>query len=264
MSDWIYDPNKNISIAVEIATYKAYPYVHLSLEVLRVYCPSVKIFLYDDLSPNGESEKLHSLAKQYNADFCLPSTHIGSYMGDLTGFYAGCLWAYKNKFDILVKFSRRFIALNSWVDGLKRLALLSQGATFSNISRWFGFGFRTDCLAIHLKSWFESGVMDKLEHHVFYGGNVFMEKFIHELAIEVSKSGCPLYQRFSRLNPSLSDESGYVRWPMMGEHSGKREPGIMQYMACTLDDYAEAAKSLKLPYQASDFHLEKNALSAPA
>ena len=145
--------NPNPSVGLVIGTYAALPHVHFQLETLRRHHPHVAVLVHDDGS--HQRAELEGLCTQYGASFTSTSGHTGRYKGDLSTFLAGFEWARQNGYQYLVKFSLRFIPIKPWLQELQELAYYTQYATYSYLCASTGFGFRTECLAAHLPSWYE-------------------------------------------------------------------------------------------------------------
>ena len=148
------------SIGLIVGTYAALPYVHLQLEAWRRNCRDVRVLVHDDCSPQRRALKL--LCDEYGVEFQSTPSRCGHVVGDLSVFLCGLQWAAKRNVEILVKLSRRFIPLVPWQRELSRLAYESQYATYSGLCRHHGYGFRTECMAMHVPSWTQHGGADPI------------------------------------------------------------------------------------------------------
>ena len=240
-------------IGVIIGTHAAVPYIHLHLESARRNYPEVRLLVNDDGSPFGTH--LAQLCYKYEADFyCNSSGRLQWTTGDLTNYARGVLWGWENELDIVVKFSRRFIPLVNWVPDLKALAWESDYPTYSSYSEYFGFGFLTECLGMHVRSWlpFVPNIHEEVRISRREGGS-FVEHRIHLIAEKVlENSRSEVNKRWDEKNPMPEARRGYANWDLAYEKA-KKKPERLWHDCNTPEDYVEVAKQWGLPYRAKDF-----------
>jgi predicted O-methyltransferase YrrM len=240
-------------VAMVIGTYAAVPYVHLQLEARRRFFSHVPVLTHDDAS--SKRDELESLCREYGCDFETNTSRFPHHLGDLSAFFGGLRWAVDNEFDLLLKVSRRWVFLTDWTDSLSRLALESQYATFSNHTSAFDFGFRTECMAMAVKLWGTPQIFQSLAEHIHCGRHVFVEAYMHHLAVEIEKMKTPDSDRWRSNHPTEDDRRGYAAWELMGTSRCSPEPiGTHLWHDChTPADYARVASDWGLPYTEADF-----------
>jgi hypothetical protein len=240
------------SVGLVIGTFAAMPYVHLQLESWRRNYPSVPLLVSDDCSPLQSD--LGALCKTYRAHF-LSRPYRGRWtVGDMTSYVNGFDWAARHGVDVLVKFSRRFIPLTNWVPRLRQLCDESQSATYSNQCRHFNFGFRTECIGFHVKTWIERGAADRIRFQVENNEPAFVEGFVHNLARSIQATSlCEANDAYVRAHPSPPDADAYAVWDIMAPARTTRRPDVLWHDCETPLDYARVARAYGLAYQEADF-----------
>jgi len=247
----IYD-SSDIKLGLVIGTYAAIPYIHLGLESRQRNYWHTPVLVHDD-SSSSEPELL-SLCERYGAEFSANETRLGHFLGDLVVFKRGLEWASENNLDLVVKFSRRFIPLFDWTVALKDIAWISQYATFSNVAMGNGMGFRTECTALHVRSWFASGAYDLICRQVETGKIEFVEGFVHQISKRVHRSSCAENRRYEILHPKPPDLASYCDWPIMGKDRMRHLPNLLWRFSCSPEEYARAAKQYGVnDYSMADF-----------
>lgn len=219
-ADRLYE--KAPSIGLVVGTYAATPYVHLQLEARRRLFPEVPMLVHDDASPAGG--RLKELCGGYGADFEANSTRLPHHLGDLSAFVGGLKWAECRQVELLLKVSRRWVFLVSWVDDLRRLAIESQQATFSNYTKSYNFGFRTECVALATRPWAGVGFYRDAIEKIGAGRHVFVENYIHTFAVKLHEQGCAAGLRWTAEHPVPDERRGYAAWPLMGTDRIDRSP----------------------------------------
>jgi hypothetical protein len=267
-------------IGVVIGTYGSVPYVGLSTIALEEYATGYNefrdILIHDDGSP--DFEKLNHCV---SSDF-MQVTHYStgkrvgapgkSMLGDMSAFVVGLKWAAANDIDLLVKLSRRFIINRPFVAALQELAHNTQYATYSGTDMSCGLGFRSECCALHVPSWIESGAVDLMKATIATGEQPVnglvggAEGWYHERAREVHRWAHP--DKDARADLLAYSEghftrsetwSGYGYWPMLGLSRTQKLPGILWHNSCSLADYAALAQEFGLPYTEADFVIPSGA-----
>ena len=246
--------SNDFKLGVIISTHASTPYIHLGLESWRRNYPSVKVLVHDDCS--DESSQLRILCHRYGADFESNNIQRGHTVGDLTAFYGGLMWAKRKEIDVLVKFSRRFIPLYDWTPEFRDLANESQAHTFSNICTNLNWGFRTECVAMHVPTWENSLSKIAAESDK---SNVFCEGFIHNIAKELPV--CERYSTYLNKNRKPDWCAGHVDWKLLGNNRVKKVDGLLWHHSCHPSEYTEQSKAYELPYVLKDFVIQDSHLS---
>lgn len=243
----LYSSERPLRIGLVIGTYSSVPYVHMGLESHRRHYPNVAVLVHDDCSP--KQNDLRRLCQEYGAFFEVNSIKKGHTLGDLSSFLGGLLWAGRQRLDIIVKFSRRFIPLYDWTQELVQLAVTSQEATFSNICRNLNWGFRSEAVGMHVASWLPP--VERIKRDLLDRQDVFVEGSIHELAKSIRP--CNDCLKWRREHPFDDWRAGYCPWPIMGENRIIKVVGALWHHSCTPLDYCEASQTLGLSYGERDF-----------
>ncbi len=238
-------------VGIVIGTFAAVPYIHLALECRKRFYPDVPVLVNDDGSP--EEPKLRQLCRHYGADFITNEIRKRPTVGDVSAFVNGLMWAHERRLDLLVKLSRRFIPLHNWVHPLQQLAWQTQYATYSNECRHFQYGFRTECMAMHVASWRKAPVFEHMRELVQRDEPLFVEGYIHNLAREIHQGNCGVNREYERRYPRPPDENAYGVWDLTGEDRTVRRASVLWHDCDDPLDYARAANLLGLAYSAVDF-----------
>jgi hypothetical protein len=203
------------NIGAVIGTYGAVPYIHLSLESRKRHYASVPLLVSDDCSPSAR--RLEALCQRYGTDFISNTKHMPDHYGDLSVFVNGLRWAKEKNIDLLMKFSRRFIPLFDWSKDLERFYEYSEAATYSNYCSAYGFGFRTECLALHVPTWYSLGLVDEMEQKLSsLDGGLFMEGYMHQLAQRAMFNTSQKATEWFTQNPVPPERLGYYPLHFMG------------------------------------------------
>lgn len=266
------------SIGVCVSSFAAFSYVHLQLEAYRRFAPDVPLIVFDDSS--HQEAALRDLCASYSAEFVRSEYRHVAAIGDLYGFVTALEFGLRRELDLVVKVSRRFVIAKPWVYGLQELAANTQSATYTGADAYHDFGFRSECVAMHVDSWVQSGALREMKgycerNEVFYVG--VPESYHHDLAKEVQQWAHPLigtptaaqswtdprgYPNSKEFDPLARHETlfkrgdnyaGYVSWPLLGLHRKQRIAGILQHDVSQPYDYAEMARDWDLPYRTADF-----------
>jgi hypothetical protein len=254
---YTYPPAKPIKIGLVIGTYASVPYIHLGLESWKRNYAHVPLLVHDDCSPSQDA--LHGLCNQYGVDFSVNSVERGHTVGDTSSFLSGWLWALDNPFDVLVKFSRRFLPLYDWTPDLERLARETQYPTFSNVCRNLNWGFRSECMAIHVPTWHRADVFGIVNKEVIWKKEMFAEHFWHELAKEVHHYASPANIEYTIRNPKPEWCNAHADWGLLGDDRTKRVEGVIWHHSCSPDEYYAVSAAWGLPYTRADFTLPEGA-----
>ncbi|HAB16872.1 MAG TPA: hypothetical protein PLX89_10845 [Verrucomicrobiota bacterium] len=245
MQTLLADPKPTVGFV--IGTFAAVPYIHLHLESRRRSYPEVPVLVCDDGSLRGQ--ELADLCERYGAEFWTRPARLAPTLGDLAAVATGMEWAEKRRIEILVKFSRRFLPLGSWVESLGSLAYAAQDATYGGECRDFGFPLRTESVGYHVPSWIAAGGLTGIRCAVAAGQYQFVEDFLYDLAVQV-KTQCVSSSR----GDELSEASSAVRhWPMLGRGRLERRQEFLWHDLDTPVDYARIARLWDLPYGVEDF-----------
>jgi hypothetical protein len=235
-----------------IGTFAAIPYIHLQLESRRRNYPHVPVLIHDDASPRAND--LLYLCKEYGAEFSYNETRQPSMIGDLTAFVSGFLWAKRINATLLVKFSRRFLPVIDWTPSLLALAQRSQYCTFSEHTRSFGFGFRTECVGMAVQPWVESGNLSEIAAEAATRDGCFVEAFIHQLAWRLTRrKGKSAAKWDAEVGERPADRAGYAPWDFMGTDRETPNKNFLWHNSDQPWVYHRLATQWGLPYTLADF-----------
>jgi len=231
-------------MALVVGTFSSVPYVHMQLEARRRLYPEVPMLIHDDSSPHAA--ELQRLCSQYGAHFTSTSGRRPPTLGDLQALLRGICWAHELGADILVKLSRRFVPLVDWTGDLASLWRSSGHHTFTNRTESFGFGFRSECVAVDVRSWATPAVVGEMAFAVGGACPVFVEGFLHDLSRRIeyglaSKRGvAPL-------------EQGYVPWAFMGVDRCAKYDAFLWHDSSAPEEYEAKAVSWGLSYPSESY-----------
>jgi hypothetical protein len=244
---------KNPALGLIIGTYAALPYVHLQLESWRRNCRNIPVIVHDDCSPQARQLKL--LCDEYGAEFHSTPARRGHVSGDLNVYPYGLEWAATRQIELLVKLSRRFVPVVEWQTGLLALAYESQYATYSGLCRHHGFGFRTECMAMHVPSWIRYGGAEPIRAHAESGEYCLVEAVVHQGAIAVHHHNCEANRLYEALHPRPPHAPGFGFWELLGENRCEPRAEALWHEACRPLEYYRAALQYGiLRYREEDFH----------
>lgn len=106
---------------VVIPTYNEKENIEPLVKEIYQYCPDINILVVDDNSPDGTSDKVQQLQKEYQKNLHLMIREKKNGLG--RAYIAGFHWGLKNKFDFIVEmdadFSHRPIDLKNLVSEIK-------------------------------------------------------------------------------------------------------------------------------------------------
>ncbi len=252
MPERIFEASPKLGLMV--TTYGTGAYVHLHLEAARRFAPGLPVLVHDDCSPNYA--ELLALCGRYGATLVSTSSNLGRDKGDLASFGAGLLWAHQCGLDLLVKMSRRWIPLRPWTEELGALALASQAATYSGECRYYHFGFRTECLALHVPSWLEH--LATLRHLVANQRRGLVEAAIHAIARTIwtrSCKACLEWQQRTTQDLEVLGSDGYCCWAFVNGNRHQRSAAHLWHDVDLPARYLEVAKSWGLGYGLEEFRV---------
>jgi len=239
------------SVGLVIGTYASVPYVHLALETRRRLYPQLPVLVHDDASPHAP--QLQHLCARYGAAFSCNPQRLRHSVGDVSAFVQGLEWASNQDLELLVKMSRRFVPLANWVPGLQQLARTSQYATYSHHCTGTGFGFRTECIGLHVPSWRNGGAWRDLYERTQRNEPVFVEAHVHNLARELHRSNCQVNQAYEVRYPRPSEAQAYGVWTIMQDSRWHRSAEVLWHDCDTPLDYARLAVLYGLDYTPAHF-----------
>ena len=234
-----------------VGTFAAAPYIHLQLEAFRRLYPQVALLIHDDASSMATT--LSGLCDEYDVDFESNDERQPQMLGDLSAFLGGLKWACTREIDLLLKVSRRWVFKTDWATSLERLAQDSQYATFSNFTTSYGFGFRTECMAMSVTAWAQQEFIDRMAGTIRDGNPIFIEGFMHSMAQSLENQNCALAERWRMSHPSPPDKRGYAKWPLMGDDRCKEETSRLWHDSDGPEQYARLAQHWGLGYETRDF-----------
>jgi ADP-heptose:LPS heptosyltransferase len=218
-----------IKAGVVFGTYGSPVYIAMQLKLREKYWPDVPCLVVDDGSRH--ERVLAGLCSAHGVEF-VTHRHLGHQGGDLNVFGYGLRWARDNGLDLLVKISRRWMFLKDWRPELFGLCEKEQGATYSNVCRTYGFGFRTECVGMHVRSWMDGGMLQDIHDRTKVGRwDLLPEQFVHIHA-----------QRVAGRHP------GFVSWSAMGEARHAVPADVLWHNQHSPGEYASLASSLGLVF----------------
>jgi len=207
-------PSHHPSLGLVIGTYGSVPYIHLHLESWIRNCRDVPVLIHDDCSPHRD--QLEDLCRDYGVDFYSNPSRCGHIVGDMMIYPHALHWAEERGLDILVKFSRRFVPVIPWQNELGLLAYKTQQATFSGRCEHESWTFRTDCVAMHVRSWLDYDGLEPIHRHIEAGKWVYVETVVQEGARRVHEHACDTARRYLEQNPPEEGRDGYAYWSLPG------------------------------------------------
>jgi hypothetical protein len=199
-----------VTVGLVVGTFAAVPYVHLHLEARRRFYSHIPVLVHDDASP--KQGELRRLCEEYGCEFESNDIRQPACIGDITCLVGGLLWGQRNGLDIVVKMSRRFVPMMNWATGLQELALASQYPTYCNVTRSFGFGFRSECVGMAVNEWIGDRVHEQLAMIALAPGTPFVEAVVHNIARRLAEFRCKGALRWDEMVGSRpGDRNGYAR-----------------------------------------------------
>ena len=251
----------NLKIGVVIGTNGSVPYIDLGLHFLIVENEIKNILIHDDGS--SDVDKLQKLANYYNSNYNTKvevystgknlwhKSSVGS-VGDQSCFTIGLLWAKQNKFDLLIKFSRRLIPCYRWIDDFKELVIKSDGITFSSYCTRDKFPFRTELIGMNVNAWSNDYVINMYTWFIKNDFTVFAEFYMDQVAKILD------YYNYSEKYEKWKKEkehrhgfltSGYVHWyDILGtnrfSNENRKNDKILWHGFKKEEDYLKISKSV--------------------
>lgn len=204
--------SKNTKIGLVIGTYGSPTIIHLFLKSAKKNFSDIPVLIHDDHSDH--QRELMKFARYYNCEFQSNPRRLGHEPGDVSSYANGLIWAYKNKIDILVKMSRRFIPFHDWAKDLLQLAIRFQHITYTNdfkpkLNDWL----QMQCIAFYVPTWVNEvdrirsiNPNDKSEQKMFY-----ITKDIAE------KKGLCHFQPWESFNVLLPKKVDYLWYKIAGD-----------------------------------------------
>lgn len=260
----------NSSVGIVLCTHGSLPYINLSLECLKRHEPDVKVMVQDDSS--DQEQELRALAKSYGADFHCTAFRMKPTLGDLSGFSQGLQWAARKELDVVVKCSRSFIANRPWSRELVNLLYSTGYVTAASYCAHFGgqgFGYRSEWVGMHVKSWIDSGVMQEMQGYVdrdqeygfpeAFGHNKARDvhKFVHPISspyMDTSNPNCDYTVRGDQFFPRPGNYDGYaIFYGLLGLARVQRRDDVYWHDSHIFSEYGELARTLGLTYKDEDF-----------
>jgi hypothetical protein len=244
--------DKNLKIGVVIGTYASLPYINLGLESWKRNYPHVSMLVHDDCSRSQNS--LEKLCNEYGCDFETNNFRMPPCVGDLTAYLGGFYWAQENNIDILVKMSRRFIPTFDWTIEMLDQMQESQFATYTSYCDHFNFGFRSECVAMHVPTWFNAGLVSQIKDKVIDCKEIFVEGFLHQLAKSINHRICHVNDTFILENPMPPEKDSYGVLKFMGDKRVTAKSNLLWHDSHNhVDYYYQAIKYGINFYNMKDF-----------
>lgn len=220
---------------VVISTFNAVPYIHLQLEVRKLFYPNTPTLIIDDNSLF--KDVLKELANIYEVSFYSRKERLGHTNGDLDSFVNAIDWGVRRELDYMVKISRRLIINKSWIENLNIL-IKQTGfkATYTRDEPYYKFPMRTELVALKVEAWKKirkNIAEDKTQ--AFSPTNKkgkFAEFFLFELAKSLGQ---------------------IEEWDLLSETRRKPKSGVLWHEAGGWYPYFELSRKLGLDYSPEDF-----------
>jgi hypothetical protein len=233
---------RNASVGIVIGTFASVPYIHMQLEARKRFYPNIPCLVVDDGS--YEYPQLTEICQQYGADFFRNPARLGHVCGDMSSFVHGLLWAKAKNLCLLVKISRRWIMCRPWVEYLQQLAFCTQFPTYSNKCDRWGFGFRSECLAMHVEGW--QTALVQLLHGIEIGWRDLAEAWYDQRCSQRIPL-CEIAQKIP------TPHYGYMVWDILGTNRNTKRKDILWHCSNLPEEYHQLSKSWDLPYELQDF-----------
>lgn len=241
----------NIKILYAITTYDAYAYVDLSITMHKKFGNDVIVI--DDGSC---SHNLHDVCVKHKVALlgCGINQAVTFPEGDVISTTQAIEYAYAHGYTHVVKQSRRWICLENPTPSLIQLINQSEGITFSNITKTWGFGFRTQFCCYDTSAWINiiKEIYTDLNNKKNLG---LVERYIHVLAIKHQPTSEKYINYINGQQGFLQHQKGYVHWKWMGDDKAKTPQYILWHNANKTCDYLKISLQEKLPYQIKDFNI---------
>lgn len=237
-----------MKILTAITTFGAAAYVDLALTSLARW--QADVIVCDDGSCSAD---LHNVCQKHNVPLigvCRTREHVPGF-GDLIATTEGIRYAASHGFDLLIKQSRRWICLADPRPSLEDLALSSGGNTFSNITKSFNFGFRTEFTGYLVKDWM--AILPEIYKQIQSGREVFVEGYIHQLARKIEPDSVQYRYFIAGESGFRPDQTGYVHWDFMGEDRKSVPDYILWHDSHSPEDYLFESQKFGLKYEIDDF-----------
>ena len=194
---------------VAITTYGSHAYVDLGLECYSRY-PECDCIVLDDCS---KDERLMAVCRNRSVPLISHFEKHGHLAGDMYSIARAIQYAYENGYEYVVKSSRRWICLENPFPELAFAIRISDAYTFSNITTTYGFGFRTEFMALHSASWYNK--IDRMLKNMPNAHNLLVEDYIHKLSVE-NQPQSELYKNFMQAQHYKENLRDYFHFPWMG------------------------------------------------
>lgn len=237
-------------ILYAITTYDAYAYVDLSIHMHKKWGNDVIVI--DDGSC---SKKLHDVCIKYNVPlFGIVNNPAKKFdEGDVISTVQAIHYAYANGYTHVVKQSRRWICLENPTPSLNVLIDESGGVTFSNYTKTWGFGFRTQFCGYEVKTWINC--LEKIYNSFRRNENLgLVEHYIHLIA-ESNEPQTEKYKKYKLIHNNEDKCKGFVGWNWMGNDKKNTPSYILWHNNNTPSDYYNKAKNQGLNYTLDDFKI---------
>lgn len=230
---------EKIGMGVVIGTCGSAFHVELQLAALARFNP-LPALVVDDHSGDPA---LPAICRKYGAEFLSLPRRYGHRAGDLRIFCAGLEWANRSGISLLVKFSRRFLPLREWRNGLETLARISNAVTFSSWTITENLGFRTECMGMYVPAWLEAAPAIR---EAAPAGACFVERFLHGQAkLLAGRWNSEPFERYCKLYDPGREHEGFAFWTeLMGTDRKAPPPDVLWHHAHGREAYRAAAEKL--------------------
>ena len=225
-------------IGLVIGTFAALPHIHLQLEAWKRNSHDVPLLVVDDHS--HQRLALQALCHRYGAEFFSSAERRGHTTGDMHVFGQAIEWAEAQGLDLAVKMSRRWVPLLPWAEDLQALAMESQYPTFSSRCVFHNFGFRSECVAMHVPSWRQYGGLDFICAEILEKRQVLVEAVIHAAARKVHEHVRAASDPYEASHPHPPGAGGYGMWPLMGQSRVQSRADVLWHECSHAHEYHRA------------------------
>lgn len=242
---------KKPKIGAVISTYGSVPYVDLNLHCLAKV-NHLPVLVHDDCSP--ERDRLIKVCGGYPGVQYYSTkkrrwhhAKVGA-EGDTSSFLVGLIWAKDHKLDILLKLSRRMVAVSEFAPQLAELALATDGGTFGSRCPRDGFPIRTECMAMSVNVWGNDFTMRCLVAALECHYPIFSEFWFQDMARTLSPAiRSTKYLEFmdkQRGELGVNFDS-FVKWDFLaGSSRYDKNPHALWHSANPVEDYLEASRQV--------------------
>lgn len=235
-------------IGFAIGTYGTPSYVELNVRKLLSFgIEPEDILVIDDASGD---ERLPVICKELGVGFESNEKNLGHFPGDFRVFSRAVGWGFVKGYDLVVKVSRRFICLEDPRPSLEALHERFNASCYGTRNHVLQLPLRTEFVALNVSHW--RYFIPELEDQGYDQDNrtgTFEHWFV-----EIAKVVQTLHLRYSK-NVDYKDlqRFGFIYWDFVHFNVSYRSEKQLWHFANEPKDYFEAAKSIGMKCESSDF-----------